>query len=127
VRDLNGLYATEPALHRRDLDPEGFSWVIVDDSENSVLAFLRRGVEGDRPALAMLNATPVPRHGYRVGVPSAGGWKVLLDTDDPRYGGSGFRQQDTAETVEHSSHGHEQSLEVDLPPLAMVVLTPETR
>src|ERR1044072_1235756 len=69
VRDLNRLYASEPALHRRDAEPEGFRWLIGDDRANSVFAFLRQGREADAPILVVCNMTPVPRQGYRIGVP----------------------------------------------------------
>jgi 1,4-alpha-glucan branching enzyme len=125
VRDLNHLYATEPALSRRELEPAGFAWVVVDDADNSVLAFLRRGDPADRPILALVNATPVPRHGYRVGVPRHGVWRVLLDTDDERYGGSGLRSDTVAVTDDRPAHGQPQSLVLTLPPLAVLVLGAE--
>ena len=65
VRDLNRIYAAEPALHRRDAEPEGFRWLIGDDRANSVFGFVRQGREGDAPVLVVCNMTPAPRHHYR--------------------------------------------------------------
>jgi 1,4-alpha-glucan branching enzyme len=124
VRDLNALYASEPALHRAELEVEGFEWVVVDDADNSVVGFLRTGEDGDRPVLAVLNATPVPRPGYRLGVPAPGRWEVLLDSDGVRYGGSGLRGEGVAEAEPVGSHGRDHSLVLDLPPLAVLVLAP---
>jgi 1,4-alpha-glucan branching enzyme len=88
VRDLNRLYRDRPALHARDCEGEGFEWMIADDSENSVFAWVRRA--GDANPIAVIsNFTPVPRHGYRVPLPRAGRWSEILNTDAGAYGGSG--------------------------------------
>ena len=88
VRDLNRLYRDEPALHRLDASPEGFRWIIGDDRANSVFAFLRQGEAGDPPVLVVCNMTPVPRPHYRIGVPRAGQWREIANTDSRFYGGS---------------------------------------
>ncbi|MEJ2515253.1 MAG: 1,4-alpha-glucan branching protein GlgB [Gammaproteobacteria bacterium] len=85
--DLNRLYRSMPALHRRDCDPEGFQWLVDSDAENSVVVFLRRGRDGDPPVLVACNFTPVPRYGYRVGVPVTGIFRERLNTDAEVYGG----------------------------------------
>jgi 1,4-alpha-glucan branching enzyme len=123
VRRLNELYQELPALHLVDRDPSGFRWVVGDDRHQSVLAFLRLA-PGEAPALVVLNNTPVPRQGYRVGVPVEGSWRLLANSDDPGYGGSGKTpgEKVAAEPVSH--HGFEQSLVLELPPLALVVLSP---
>jgi 1,4-alpha-glucan branching enzyme len=117
VRDLNRLYAGEPALHRLDCDPNGFGWVIGDDRSNSVFAFLR--FAPNEPAvLVVCNMTPVPRHGYRVGVPRSGGWREIFNSDSGFYGGSNVGNDGRVETAALQAHGQAQSLEIVLPPLA---------
>jgi len=123
---LNGVYRGTPALHVKDIMPEGYEWVIGDDRQNSVLAFLRRGEEADDVVLCVFNFTPTPRDGYRIGVPCAGEWRVLLNSDAGEFGGSGYaadRRSVPTEAV--ASHGREQSLALDLPPLGAVFLAPE--
>ncbi|WP_075217696.1 1,4-alpha-glucan branching protein GlgB [Mongoliimonas terrestris] len=121
VRDLNTLYRAEPALHARDHEPGGFQWVIGDDRDHSVYAYLRHGFETDPPALVVCNFTPVPRGGYRVGVPVAGTWEEVMNTDAALYGGSNVGNGGALETEAEASHGHAQSLTLTLPPLATVV------
>ncbi len=121
----NSAYREIPALHVKDIMPEGFEWVIGDDRQNSVLAFLRRGEGREDVALCVYNFTPEPHDEYRVGVPLAGEWRVRLDSDAEKFGGSGYAaEQTTVQTDEEEAHGHEQSLLLRLPPLSAVVLTP---
>jgi 1,4-alpha-glucan branching enzyme len=124
VGDLNRLYAREPALHRTDTDPTGFSWVIGDDAEDSVFAFERRA-EGADPLLVVLNMTPIPRHGFRIGVPHAGPWRERINTDAGTYGGGNVGNDGAVMTQAIAGHGHPQSLELVLPPLAALVLQHE--
>ena len=129
LRDLNRLYAGEPALHRKDHSPDGFAWVIGDDHNNSVFAFLRRGEEGDPPLLVVLNMTPVPREGYRIGVPEfggggEGGWREVMNTDAAAYGGGGMGNGERIAVEAEASHGMAQSLTLRLPPLSVLVLKP---
>ena len=125
VRDLNRLYAAEPALHARDCEPEGFRWVVLDDSQNSVLAFLRFGGEGTRPALVVCNFTPVTRQGYRLGVPQAGGWREVLNSDAAIYGGANTGNGGRVQAEGAASHGLPASLTLTLPALGTLVLVPE--
>jgi 1,4-alpha-glucan branching enzyme len=118
VRDLNRVHAAEPALHRRDTIPSGFRWVVGDDRQNSVFAFLRFGEPDNAPVLIVCNMTPVPRTGYRIGVPRAGYWQELINTDAPFYGGSGMGNWGGVNSTPVSSHGEAQSLDLTLPPLA---------
>mgnify|MGYP001818837893 CR=1 FL=1 len=120
VADLNRLQQAEPALHRLDFDHRGFR-SIVDDHENTVMAFERRAPDG-RPVVVIVNFTPVPRPGYRVGVEHAGPWTELLTTDDESYGGSGVANPGSLATEDVASHGCQQSLAVDVGPLATVYL-----
>ncbi|WKK15075.1 1,4-alpha-glucan branching protein GlgB [Achromobacter insolitus] len=123
VADLNGLYRTLPALHARDADPAGFAWTILDDRDNSVVAFIRS--DGSDHVLAVANFTPVARHDYRIGVPRAGRWTEKLNTDAAHYGGSGQGNQGGASTGEGASHGQPQALSLTLPPLATLFLLHE--
>ncbi|KIF80869.1 1,4-alpha-glucan branching protein GlgB [Noviherbaspirillum autotrophicum] len=124
VRDLNRIYAAEPALHRKDASPEGFAWVIGDDNHNSVFAFLRKGDAGDAPVVVVLNMTPVPREGYRIGVPTGGEWREVMNTDAAAYGGAGMGNGEAIRADAHPAHGMEQSLQLRLPPLAVLILKP---
>jgi 1,4-alpha-glucan branching enzyme len=125
VRDLNRLYASEPALHSRDALPEGFRWLIGDDRVNSVFAFLRLGDEGSAPILVVSNMTPVPRHGYRIGVPRPGRWREIANSDSRFYGGSDLGNDGAVHTIDQPSHGESQSVLLTLPPLATVMLRAE--
>ncbi|WP_347261145.1 1,4-alpha-glucan branching protein GlgB [Rudaea sp.] len=120
IRDLNRACREIPALHARDCEAEGFQWIVVDDAEQSVFAWLRRGGEGAAPVAVVCNLTPVPRHGYRIGLPQAGRWRELLNTDAGGYGGSGMGNFGGIGAVATASHGFPASAEVTLPPLAVV-------
>ncbi|MGK9230113.1 1,4-alpha-glucan branching protein GlgB [Inquilinus limosus] len=122
VRDLNRIYRAEPALHRRDAEPSGFTWTVVDDAEASVFAYLRRGADGDRPVLAVCNFTPVPRPEYRMVVPHPGPWREILNTDARVYGGGGIVAPDPV-VLGDARDGSEIML--SLPPLSTVMLRAE--
>jgi 1,4-alpha-glucan branching enzyme len=122
VRDLNRQYAEQPALHQHDADPAGFRWVVGDDSANSVFAFMRFGAREAPPILAVCNMTPVPRPGYRIGVPRGGRWHEVLNSDSASYGGSDMGNGGSVDTTQVASHGEQQSLELLLPPLATLLL-----
>ena len=124
VRDLNQLYRATPALHELDFSEAGFAWVDCADADISVLSYLRLGSSG-APVLVACNFTPVPRASYRLGVPRAGRWRERLNSDAGDYGGSGQGNLGGVATEAVAAHGHPQSLRVRLPPLAVVVLTPE--
>ncbi len=121
VRDLNGLHASEPALHRGDCESRGFQWTIGDDRANSVFSFLRYAADG-APILIACNMTPVPRHTYRIGAPLAGGWREIFNSDSAHYGGSNVGNQGRVETTPVAAHGQAQSVELILPPLATIYL-----
>jgi 1,4-alpha-glucan branching enzyme len=122
VRDLNRIYATEPALHGTDSDPGGFAWAIVDDHANSVFAMLRMARDGSSIILAISNMTPVPRMGYRIGVPRTGFWHEILNTDAGIYGGSNMGNGSALQAEDVSSHDHSTSLALILPPLSTILL-----
>ena len=124
VADLNRLYVREPALHRRDAEGSGFSWTVGDDRSNSVFAFLRFAAARP-PVLVVCNMTPVPRHGYRIGVPHDGAWSEILNTDSHHYGGSNVGNAGSVHASDLSAHGQPYSLELLLPPLATIFLRRE--
>jgi 1,4-alpha-glucan branching enzyme len=121
VRDLNTFLRGEPALYELDTEPAGFAWIDCNDSQQSVLSYIRRGRNPDNVVVCVGNFTPVPRHGYRLGVPEMGYWEEVLNSDAPIYGGSGQGNFGGKEATPLSVHGKNQSLNVTLPPLAMVV------
>jgi 1,4-alpha-glucan branching enzyme len=121
VRDLNRLYVAEPALHATDADPQAFTWIVGDDSANSVYAMLRTSAERRSMILAISNMTPVPRAGYRIGVPEEGAWMEILNTDSEIYGGSNIGNGGRVLTTEAQSHGYSSSLVLVLPPLSTIL------
>jgi 1,4-alpha-glucan branching enzyme len=125
VSDLNRLYTAEPALHQADFEQAGFEWIDAGDAQNSVIAFLRKTRDGSRNVLVVCNFTPVPRDGYAVGVPRAGHWSELLNSDASSYGGSGMGNFGGARTQPHSTHGRPHSLRLTLPPLSVLFLRHE--
>jgi 1,4-alpha-glucan branching enzyme len=122
IAELGRLYREEPALWRRDPDPDGFRWIDCEDREACVLSYLR--CDGERHAAVVLNLTPTPRPGYRIGVPAAGRYALRLDTDALRFGGSGHSPVEAAEAEPVPWHGFGHSLSLELPPLAALVWTP---
>jgi len=125
VRDLNHAYRDEPALWEVDFEPAGFRWLDASDAAANVLAFARVSRDGGRIVVCVCNFSPVPREGYRLGLPRGGGWRELINTDDVRYGGSGVG---TGAIVadETPSHGQPCSAPLALPPLSVVWLVPES-
>ncbi len=121
VRDLNRLYRTEPALHDLDFGREGFEWVDLSDRDGSVISFLRKAKDGRDAVLVVCNFTPVPREGYRVGVPKDGYWKELLNSDAAFYFGSGMGNGGGAQAMSVPSHGRPFSLSLTLPPLGILL------
>ncbi len=120
VRDLNMLHRGQPALHQVDFSIDGFSWVDFHDWEHSIIVFIRKGHAGTRNVLVACNLTPVPRYGYRVGVPDAGYWQEALNSDSDAYGGGNVGNSGGVHTESVPSHGQMQSLSVTLPPLGVV-------
>lgn len=119
--DLNKLYRDEPALYELDCHGHGFEWVDCQDAEQSILTYLRKDKHG-KSVLVALNFTPVPRHNYRVGVPEGGYWKELLNSDAGIYGGSNMGNYGGLYADQYWHHGRHESLNLTLPPLAMVIL-----
>lgn len=121
IGDLNRIYIREPALQFGDVEPSGFEWAVVDDAGNSVLGLLRSSADQSTWILAVSNFTPIPRHGYRIGVPRRGLWREILNTDAREYGGSGVTNGECW-ADDQSAHGRESSINLVLPPLATVFL-----
>ena len=127
VRDLNRLYRDLPALHERDCEPDGFQWIDCNDTQQSVLSWLRfaPGAGGGHLAVVVANFTPVPRHGYRVGVPKGGTYEEVLNTDSSFYGGSNMGNVGAVHAEAIESHARPFSLSLTVPPLATIVLVPK--
>ncbi len=122
VRDLNHLYRDTPALYELDSKPEGFRWIDGGNAGESVFSWLRHGKDGSDPVLGVCNFTPVTRPGYRIGVPLAGTWEEVLNTDAAAYAGSNQVNATPLATTEESAHGCAQSIELTVPPLATTFL-----
>lgn len=120
VRDLNTIYRAQPALHVHDCDPEGFEWIDANDSESSVVSFIRRAAGADDEIVVVCNFTPLPRHNYRVGVPRGGQWREILNSDAPLYGGSGQGNLGEVTAAPVPCHGRPYLLNITIPPLAVV-------
>ncbi|MFC6791905.1 1,4-alpha-glucan branching protein GlgB [Methylobacterium komagatae] len=124
VRDLNRLYVSSPALHSRDAEAAGFQWLVADDSDNSVIAWARKGMGGEI-AVVVSNFTPVPREGYRIGVPAGGFYREAFNSDAAQYGGSNVGNGGGRDAEAQASHGQQHSLSLTIPPLATVILLRE--
>jgi len=122
VRNLNALYRSTPALYEIDFTGDGFEWIDWSDRDDSVLSWLRRDRSGNF-VICVSNLTPVVRHDFRIGVPMAGTYRELLNTDDLLYGGSGLLNADR-QAGAPGSHGRDCSITLTLPPLATVILGP---
>jgi 1,4-alpha-glucan branching enzyme len=121
VKALNHLYKTEPALYEKSFESSGFEWIDGGNAENSILIYGRKGHDAKDDLVIILNMTPTPHHGSRVGVPAAGNWKEIFNSDDKEYWGSGMVTTKTAKSEKEYWHGKENSILVDLPPLSAVV------
>jgi 1,4-alpha-glucan branching enzyme len=125
VRDLNRIYRAEPALHEVDFEPTGFRWLEPNDAANNVLAFARLSADGERQLVCALNLSPVPRYGYRLGMPRCCRWKEALNSDSAHYGGSGVGNLGAVEAEAVPWHDQPFSAEVTLPPLGVVWFVPD--
>ena len=121
IRDLNRLYTSEPALNELDHEAGGFEWIDHEDSENSLFSFLRRSRDGET-IIAIVNATPVLREGYRLGVPNGGFYEEIFNSDAEIYGGSNQGSGGGIPTQEQEAHGKPHSIEITIPPLGTVFL-----
>jgi 1,4-alpha-glucan branching enzyme len=122
IADLNTFYRARPAMYARDCEPEGFHWIVGDDAENSVIAFLRFGEEGAPPVAVICNFTPVVRHNYRIGLPIIGRWAEAINTDAKEYWGSGVGNFGAVYADREPMHDLPASAAVTLPPLSTLFL-----
>ena len=118
-------YRDQVALWQRDFDPEGFWWLEPNDADNNVFAFARAGRGGDPVVVCVMNLAPVAREGYRLGLPRAGRWKEVVNTDAELYGGSNVGNLGGVATEQIAWHNQPQSAAVTLPPLGVLYLVPE--
>ncbi|MCB0705411.1 MAG: 1,4-alpha-glucan branching protein GlgB [Saprospiraceae bacterium] len=123
IKDLNKIYKEEEAIHELQFSPEGFEWIDQSDHKNSVLVYMRKGHKPESAIVVVCNFTPVVRENYKIGVPIDGKWEVLLNSDSSRYGGSDVDTGDL-ESVDLSLHGRPYALNLNLPPLAVLILKP---
>ena len=122
ISDLNKLYADEGALHEMNFEHEGFEWIDFMDHEQCILAYLRKDKKSKDDLIVVCNFTEVPREDYQIGVPDAYAYKEILNTDDPKYGGSGMLNTRQIRTKKEESHNKERSIRLTLPPLGVTVL-----
>ena len=125
VEQLNRVYREQPALHEQDHDPAGFEWIDCNDNETGTISLVRRGKSDRGTIVVVCNFTPVPRRNYRLGVPSGGYWREILNSDAVEYGGSGMGNLGGVQAGDESIHGRPFSLSLTLPPLAAVFLKAE--
>lgn len=120
LTDLNKLYKTRPALHEKQFTAEGFEWIAYDDSQNSVLSYIRKGKDPKNSLIVVCNFTPTVLKNYNIGLPASGKLKEIFNSDDKKYGGSGLKNK-ALKTEKKSFHGREHSAQINIPPLGTVV------
>jgi len=125
VAQLNQIYREQPALHQLDTDSAGFEWVDCNDTAASVISLLRKSRTPGDEVLIVCNFTPVPRYGYRIGVPTGGYWRELLNSDAQEHGGSGMGNLGGVHAEAVAAHGRPYSVSLTLPPLSALFLKPE--
>jgi 1,4-alpha-glucan branching enzyme len=125
LADLNRLYVQDARLHAREFEPGGFRWIDCEDRQHSTLSWLRMAGGDPREALLVAaNFTPMPRHGVRLGVPHAGAWREIFNTDSGHYGGANLGNLSLVHAQPVPAMGFEASVELTIPPLGAVVLAP---
>ncbi len=126
LKDLNMFYRTEPAMHQLDFERLGFEWLDIQDWEKSIVSFARRARNPEHVVVSVCNFTPKPRKNYRLGVPSGGRWKEVLNSDALEYGGSGQGNLGGVEADHHPFHGRTDSISITLPPLSCLFFRSES-
>jgi 1,4-alpha-glucan branching enzyme len=122
IKDLNRVYCDYGAMHQKDTEHDGFEWIDGANEEQSILAFCRYGFDKDKPLLVISNFTPTTHTNYQVGVPLAGTWREIINTDAQQYQGSGVINEGHIHSQPEPCHGREQSLRITVPPLATIIL-----
>jgi len=120
VKDLNKLYRKEPALHEKQFSHEGFEWIDHGDHQNSVMSYIRKGNKEKDNIIIVLNLTPIPRGKYRIGLPKSGSLKEVFNSDANKYNGTGNYTNKKLASNNKEWNGREDSIELNLPPLAMI-------
>ena len=120
VEDLNRAYRENPALHQIDFTADGFEWIDASDTQQNVIAFLRKGRGSTPPVVVVCNFTPIPRYNYAIGVPAGGRWIEILNSDATLYGGSGQGNMGGVEAAPVPAHGRMDSISLTLPPLSVL-------
>jgi 1,4-alpha-glucan branching enzyme len=118
VSELNKLYKTSPCFYEYDFNWDGFEWIDLHDADNSILSFLRKGKDPQDKILVVLNLTPVPRPGYRLGVPQPGEYELVLNSDADAFGGSNYDNVQRVYSDPINWHGRENSILLQVPPLS---------
>jgi 1,4-alpha-glucan branching enzyme len=124
VKELNHLYRSQPALYECDHEHAGFEWIDFRDADSSVVSFIRKGKTSKDCLLFVFNFTPVPRMQYRIGAPSPGFYRELINSDAECFGGSNLGLGGGIEAENIPFHGKPYSLNLSIPPLAMLILKP---
>ena len=127
VEDLNRLYVKERALFESDYDLEGFFWIDCADQANSVLSFVRQTRDRKRQLVVIMNLTPVPRSPYRIGLPQAGKWREVLNSDAAIYGGSNQGNLGGVDAESYQVHSQPYSAQFTLGPMSVMVFAPEAQ
>jgi 1,4-alpha-glucan branching enzyme len=125
VRDLNRIYRDEPALYEVDFEPAGFRWLEPNDAAQNIVAFLRVAADGERTLACVANLSPVPREGFRLGLPRGGRWHEALNSDASIYGGTDVGNGGTVEAEDVPWQDQPWSVKLTLPPLGVLWLVPE--
>ena len=125
VHDLNWLYRSEPALYEVDYDWTGFQWIDIHDTENSIISFLRKATDPNNQIVCVCNFTPIPRHGYRIGVPFLSRYREVLNSDSQIYGGSNMGNGGSVMAEPVSVHGFPNSIALTVPPLSVLYFKAE--
>ena len=121
VKGLNTLYRSEPALYEKSFDWTGFEWIDASNLDDSVIAYTRKGIDAENDLVIVLNMTPVPHYNYRVGVPAAGDWQEIFNSDHDKYWGSGLINYDPISSEAEAWHGKENSITITTPPLGAAI------
>ena len=124
VKALNHLYKIEKSLHQHQYQSEGFEWLDCNDVDSSIISYIRKSGDPKDFLVVICNFTPVPRHGYQLGCPPCDTYTEIFNSDDNKYWGSGIVNSQPIPVIEVPKHFRTHSLEVELPPLAVVVLRP---
>jgi 1,4-alpha-glucan branching enzyme len=121
VKALNHLYRDEPALYQKSFDFTGFQWIDGGNANDSILVYSRKGHDEKDDLVIILNMTPVPRHNYRIGVPAAGKWKEIFNSDATKFWGSGLLNTGEVNTEVKTWHGKDNSISITIPPLGATI------